>query len=246
MVIPDWVSCEIVLESDLAACSLYKRNLANFIKKVKRSPFHYIISTDPADFHFFYHQMYLPYTEKRFGKTRVEISKETMRHNFDNGELLLVKQEEQVVAGGIINYSILEGIPRGTQIGVYHGNFEYVKRGALLAYYYYSINYLKKQGYKTFSLGSTRPLFNDGVLRHKLIWGAKVICEASNALLLWPLSKNMAIRKFLLSNSFICNDKKGPVLRVFADRNQQNKKSLPLSEQQLKRCGIYSQHILEI
>ena len=232
-IIPDWISCEIDLTSN-SISSQVKKN----IKKIKKYGYTYKISKDPNDFNFFYNKMYIPYVAKRHKNSLSKMSYETIKNNFENGELILINKRDKTISGGIINYSLMQGIPRGTQLGVCNGDFEYVKEGALVAYYYYAINYLKENGYKTFSLGGTRPFFNDGVLQHKLGWGAKIMCESSNAFLLYRLSNKSSLKKFFTNNPFICIHKKKPSLAVFTDNSSNDDKNLPISNIKKNAYGI--------
>jgi hypothetical protein len=183
-VIPDWIGCEIDLCCDIGSQSISKRTLKSNLRKIKRGNFRYSISKDPVDFHFFYHNMHLPYISKRHGDSAFKISYEEMKKSFENGELLQIKEGQEIVAGVIIDHKVMNGIPRITKLGVLRGDFNYVKRGAIIALYYYAIQYLKEKNHEKFSLGSTRPFFSDGVLHHKLNWGAKIVCESPNAFLL--------------------------------------------------------------
>jgi len=63
--------------------------------------------------------MHRPYISKRYGNLAIKIS-------FENGELLLVKGAQEIVAGVIIYYKVVNGIPKITQLGVLRGEFGYV------------------------------------------------------------------------------------------------------------------------
>ena len=218
-VIPDWISCEIDLKGDLLSQSIAKRSLKNNIKKMKKGNFEYSISKDPNDFQFFYTNMYLPYILNRHGDLGLKVSFEKMQKGFENGELLFIKDEGEIIAGVIIDYKVMNGIPRATQLGVLRGDFNYVKKGALVAIYYYTIEYLRERNFGKFSVGLARPFINDGMLNHKLYWGANIVCETSRALLLCILSQRKYVKDLLFDNPFIFKDKNRLKLATFTNGN---------------------------
>ena len=119
----------------------------------------------------------------------------------------------------------MKGIPRAmVHLGVLRGDFNYVKKGALIAVYYYTIEYLRKRNYKKLSLGGARPFLNDGLLNHKLCWGANIVCETSKAFLLCILSDKKCLKTFLLNNPFICKDRNGLSLATFSKGNSKEDK----------------------
>jgi hypothetical protein len=223
-VIPDWISCEIDLYSDLKSKSISKHTYKNNIRKIIKSNLNYTITRDPLDFKFFYYNMYLPYLSSRHGDLGLEISLKKMELSFANGELLLIKDGENIVSGVLIDYKVMNGIPRITQLGVLDGNFHYVKKGALIAIYYYAIEYLKKN-HRKLSFGYARPFINDGLLNQKLSWGAKIVCETPKAFLLCLLSRKEHLKSFLVNNPFICKDKNGlSIVNFSKDNSKANKK----------------------
>lgn len=225
-VIPDWISCEIDLCGDLRSQSIAKNTLKNNIRKIKKSNFGYTISKDPDCFQFFYNNMYLPYLSIRHGNLGLEISLERMKKSFEDGELLLIKDGEEIIAGVLIDYKIMNGIPRTTQLGVLRGDFNYVKKGALIAIYYYTIEYLRKRNYKKFSVGYARPFIHDGLLNQKLSWGANIVCETSNAFLLCISSHRKILKTFLSNNPFICKNRNSLTVATFNNSNSKECKKI--------------------
>ena len=149
-----------------------------------------------------------------------------------------MQQVQKVVAGVIIDYKIMNSMPRITKLGVLRGDFKFVKRGALIALYYYTIQYLKERNHEKFSFGSTRPFFSDGVLHHKLNWGAKIVCESSHGFLLSFLSKKKCLNSFLSCNPFIFKDRNKLSLATFSDHNFKECPYLPKDEKKLKLYGL--------
>ena len=212
-VIPDWISCVIDLDGDLRSQTISKKAFTTYIRLIKKSNFEYTISKDPLHFRPFYNNMYLPYLTNRYGNL-------ALKHSFE-----YIKDGQEIIAGVIIDYKIMKGyFPRITFIGVLNGDFHYVKKGALNAIYYYSIEYLRKRNYKKLGLGRARPFINDGLLKHKLYWGANIVCETSQAFLLCILSHKKCIKTFLLNNPFIYKDRNGLSLATFSKGNSKDEK----------------------
>lgn len=237
-VIPSWVSCEIDLGCDIGSQSMSKKTLKNNLRKIKRGNFSYSITKDPDDFNFFYYKMHLPYISKRHGDATIKKSYKDMKKRFENGELLQIKEGQEIVAGVAIDYKAMDGIPIITILGVLRGDFNYVKRGALIALYYYTIQYLKQKKYDKFSLGVTRPFFSDGVLQYKLNWGAKIVCETSHAFLLSLSSKKKYLKNFLSCNPFILKDRNNLTLATFSDQSFKECPYLPKDKNKLKLYGL--------
>ena len=237
-VIPSWVSCEIDLDCAIGSQSMSKKTLKNNLRKLKQGNFSYSITKDPDDFNFFYYNMHLPYISKRHGNTAIKKSYKDMKKKFENGELHQIKEGQEIVAGVIIDYKVMDGIPKITILGVLRGDFDYVKRGAIIALYYYTIQYLKQRNYVKFNLGSTRPFFSDGVLHYKLNWGAKIVCETSHAFLLSLSSKKKYLKNFLSCNPFILKERNNLTLATFSDGSFKECPYLPKDKNKLKLYGL--------
>lgn len=224
-VVPDWISCEIDICGDLSSRSISKRTFKSNLKKIQQGNFNCSITNNPADFDNFYHNMYLPYLSNRHGDLGLEISEERMKRSFANGELLLIRDGQETIAGALIDYRIMNGIPRLVQVGILRGDFNFVKKGALTAVYYFTIEHLREKNYKKFSVGYARPFIYDGLTNYKLHWGANIVCETSKAFLICMLSQKKCLDTFLSSNPFICRDKDCLALMTFAtDDSKEDKK----------------------
>ena len=223
-VIPDWVSCEIDLCSDLKSQTISKKAFTTYLRTIKKGNFHYSITKEPEDFHFFYNKMYLPYLSNRHGNMGLEVSLERMQKTFKDGELLWIKDGQEVIAGALIDYTVMNGIPRMPQIGILRGDFNYVKKGALTAIYYYIIEYLRKKDHKKLSIGLARPFIYDSLTKHKLYWGANIVCETSKAFLLCILSQKKYLKMFLSNNPFIYKEKGRLNLATFTNGNSKEDK----------------------
>lgn len=235
--LPTWIDCEFDMSATNEFRSLSKSTLKNNIRKMEKGAYHYSITRSSEDFHFFYHCLYFPYISNRYNHQSVIDSFDKMKKYFKNGEVLLVKNGKKTISGALIQYS-LNGIPKLKRFGILDGDFSYVKRGALTAAYYYSIAYLKKKKIKKISFGASRPFFFDGVLRNKLIWGGKLVSQASRAILLHPLSNLNCIKTFLSNNPFIYEEGDKLILAAVYDGTSEKTEILKKTEDKLINYGI--------
>jgi len=218
--VPDWVNAEIDLSMDMESRAKLNRTAKSNVNKVKKNKLEYELSREISHFDHFYKNMYLPYIDKKYHKQAVFRKYEEMRNSFHNGELLFIRKNGSYIAGVLIDYAMMHGIPRITQLGVLDGNTEYVAIGAINALYYYIMEYLKKQGHKKFYVGWSRPFLNDGVLNFKKNWGCKISLESKRIFFFIPLCMNKFTKSFLINNPFINVKQKSPVGTVFVDSAQ--------------------------
>lgn len=237
-VLPSWVSCEVDLCCSVEEKCFSKRTLKSNLKKIEQESFCYSVSKSLSKFDHFYNHMYLPYIALRHGDTAYKFSYTEMKRSFENGELFLIKDNEKMVAGIIIDYKKMKNMPRFTVLGVLQGDFQYVKKGAIVSLYYYAMRYLKNKGYKTVSLGTTRPFFSDGVLHFKLNWGAKIVYDSSHAFLLSLPKPNQYFFNLLSQNPFIYFGDDNLCLAKFSCNSAKECRFLPKDEEKIKLFGL--------
>ena len=129
----------------------------------------YEVTKDPDALKFFYEKMHAPHIKKKFGTVEKFIY---FKKFFRDGELLFVKLNGERVSAVMCKIN-KDGYYTQNN-GVIDESF--IKGGALLATYYFSIIRGKEINAKIVDFGLSRPFLSDGVLRHKNQWGAK-ICE---------------------------------------------------------------------
>jgi hypothetical protein len=138
------------------------------LKRVRR--YSYELSNDPEDLILFYKKMYVPYIKRRYGDSAEVESFNNIENFFKNGELILIKLNDEYVAAQLSEINGDEY--RLRRNGVLDESF--VKEGALVATYYFSMLRAKEINAKTVYFGGSRPFLLDGVLRHKNVWGARI------------------------------------------------------------------------
>ena len=134
----------------------------------------YRVSTDPRDFDFFYHRMYLPHTMKKFGDIAALTGYEEMKRLFMRGCLLLVSDpaERQPVAGALCY--IENRTLAAYSSGVLDGDEARIKNGAQSILYYFLLSYAKKLNLNGVDVMKSRLLLNGAVYKTKRSWGAAV------------------------------------------------------------------------
>jgi hypothetical protein len=148
--------------------------------------------------------------------------------------LLLVKKQQEYIAGMLMGYS-----KKGVYLhplGVKDGNFDYVKEGAIGALFYFPLIYSKEKGYKKVNYGLSRAFLKDGVFQFKKKRGMQVVGTSNKGFALKTLSISAAVKGFLLNNPFLYMDDMGFNGAVFIDNEQ------PLSAEEFKR--IYKEYYL--
>ena len=155
----------------------------------KAVAFHYEISKDPADLQVFYDTMYLPFLRTRHQHPTI-LEFDYLLNNYlkKNGELLFIKKDGRVIAGGLCNL-VGETYHLGT-LGL--KDESYINEGAIAALYYYGIRLAYERGAKFVDLGLSRPFLSDGVVIYKRKWGGSIRRDDKNnhVLYLKNLTKN--------------------------------------------------------
>lgn len=231
--IPSWVDGEVDAFSATKSDSLLTD-----LRRIKRNKLSFEVTHDLNQFHNFYYKMHLPYIKEAFGNKAVILGYEFMKSEFGKhglyNDLLLVKKQQEYVAGMLMGYS-----KKGVYLhplGVKDGNFDYVKEGAIGALFYFPLIYSKEKGYKKVNFGLTRAFLKDGVFQFKKKRGMQVIGTSNKGFALKPLSLSTAVKGFLVNNPFLYMDETGFKGAVFIDNHQS------LSEEDVGR--IYKDYYL--
>ena len=215
--IPSWVDGEVDAFSPIKSDSLLTD-----LRRIKKKKLSFEVTNDLNQFHNFYYNMHLPYITEAFGNRAVIFSYDFMKREFGKhglyNDLLLIKKEEEYIAGMLMGYS-KKGIYLHP-LGVKDGNFDYVKDGAIGALFYFPLIYSKEKGYKKVNFGLTRAFLKDGVFQFKKKRGMQIIGTSNKVFALKPLSTSAGVKGFLLNNPFLYMDETGFNGAVFIDNDQ--------------------------
>jgi len=145
------------------------RSLHRDLRKMREVGFACEYTQDPARFDVFYHEMYLPYIAKRHQDRAILSKYYEIRHDFENGGLILVKHQGQLVAGAV--YQVLGDTCQLGSMGMYIESAHLVGRGAIAAICWFMLDWARRQGLLALDLGASRARLADGVLSFKRKWG---------------------------------------------------------------------------
>ena len=231
--IPEWIYGEIDISCNIDTIIKRNRKFKYNITKVIKQEFTYSINTDRNSFDYFYNDMYMPYKTLRHNKDEcVWEYKSIDDTELKQYELLFIHFQEVICAGMVLYYPPHKDFPFILELGVLHGNIQYVDIGALTAAYYYSIQHLFRKGYKKAGLGWTPTFLNNGVLQYKRRWGMKIIKPLINRFFVIPFSYNEGVISFMHNNPFLTVENNTLISNVFF---QQNENVSPKMYQSLKK-----------
>ena len=206
--IPCWVSGEVDISGNDRSF-LKNESLKSDVRKIGKNKLHFEVTNRPSDLRDFYYNMYLPYITKTHGNRSEIVSYDFVKSEFGErrllNELLLVKKEEEYVAGILLGFK--SNRAQLWYLGVKDGNFDYVQNGAIGALFYFSVRYLEEKGFTRIGFGRSRPFLRDGVLRFKRKWNPRIFNEYTVGFVIRPLSWADGVKGFFLNNPFIYEDK---------------------------------------
>jgi serine/threonine protein kinase len=174
------------------------------LKKVYK--YSYEISHDSEALKFYYEKMHSPHIKRKYGKVADFIY---FKKFFRNGELVFVKLNGERVSAAM--NMIDKDCYHLHSNGVINENF--VKEGAILATYYFSVLRAKDVNAKLVDFGLSKPFLSDGVLRHKNQWGTK-ICEYDTAI------RFIYVKNILFGQPFIYLDNGKLKATIFSENDK--------------------------
>jgi hypothetical protein len=213
-VMPIWLLGEVALPRDAKA----DRKIDRDLRRIRQQAFQFEVTRDLQQFDDFYHNMYVPHISQTFGECALVASYEHLKAIFQSCNLLLIKNQEGIIAGQMIRYQ-----PRGPflyEMGVRDGNRTHVKNGVGSACYHFGMQYLQEKGYPKAFLGWSRPFLRDGVLQFKRNWSQRIVDSYPNGFALRILSHTPATMAFLRNNPFIFRHDNGLYAAVFVDMDK--------------------------
>ncbi|MBD3375260.1 hypothetical protein GF406_09510 [candidate division KSB1 bacterium] len=141
-----------------------------FGRKVRKYGFTHRVTQDSKELNLFYHNVYLPYIQSRFGRQSHPRSLKMLDTQVRHGFLLQVYEQQQCVAAAVCRRIRRQLI--AVAFGVAQDHDDHLKRGALSACYYFIFQQAEREGLDSVDLLRSRPHKNDGVYEHKRRWGA--------------------------------------------------------------------------
>ncbi|MDO8587682.1 MAG: GNAT family N-acetyltransferase [Armatimonadota bacterium] len=186
-----------------------REDLRRNIRRMKQNNYQCEITNDDDWFDLFYHRMYKPYAENKYGELTHLCGYRRLRYDFRRGMGISVRRDGSHVAGAVsyFNGSVMINHWKG----ILDGDQAVARDGASLALYYYRIQLAFERGYKTADFGYSAPFVTDGALNYKLKWGMEVV-NRDNSRVVYAIAApgrtEQAVR-FLRANRFYCLNGKG-------------------------------------
>lgn len=198
--IPSWIQGNINITENLQEIIKKHKTLQTDQRRIKTNLLSFEVTNDESKLHDFYYTMYLPYINKRFRNPLVT-KYQTLKGQFPNYELILIKSKDKEIGGGIITYAGHE--PHLLLLGVKDGDPQYVKIGFFGALYYFTLEYLREKGFQKVDVGLSRPFLKDSALNYKKRWGLKINGHENLCFMLSLLKTTDGSNAFLTNNPFI-------------------------------------------
>jgi hypothetical protein len=163
------------------------------------------ITKDPAKLQSFYYEMYLPHMLAKHGKAAKPVSFAECKRLFLKGDLLLVKKDQECVAGIIL-------VPNGKELYQPLIAVKDLDKQFTLGSYaaaYYTIVFGKQKGYVKVDFGDAPPFLQDGLFQFKREWGMRIRpAVGEDTPVFGAIFPNMseAAKDFLSANPFVILD----------------------------------------
>jgi len=187
---------------------LRSESLRSDVRRTKNHGFTFSISRNKQELKTFVRDFHDPYVRKIHGFDAIEMDFQRLIASCSGDEipepwqLLKVNLDGEWVAGMLLLSET--GWAALMELGVKNADLALVKRGALQAAYWLSIEYLRGQGHTRVSFMHARPFLRSGVLQYKLKYGPTLeIARPDDGYLLLFEQGNVAARETLLRESFL-------------------------------------------
>ena len=209
LAVPVWVGAMLTIPEDIAELTRGNPSLKTDLRNVRRNNLSHEVTHSESDFETFYHTMYVPYIRNRHGEQARIQNFYKLRRCFHQGGLIWLMQDGEPIAGAVFQQR--NDVLRFLLLGTANGDLARVKTGALAALYFFIFKHAQELRCKLIDLRGSRPSLNDGVLRYKLKWGAKLTERPDTRhyfLVQWN-SFNSSVISFLSSTPLIFRDHDG-------------------------------------
>jgi hypothetical protein len=174
-VVPEWIK-QILDEASRPIDEILgamNQTMRRHVRQIERNGFSYVFTQAQEDFDLFYHRMYRPYiTSRHGGRGAVLREYEAVLRIFRQGGLILVRQGSNAVCGMLCD--LAGDTCRAWQMGVWDGDFDWVRKGANVALWWFMLDWARQQGARRFDFGASRAQTANGTFRFKRQWGTHV------------------------------------------------------------------------
>jgi hypothetical protein len=176
--LPEWVDSRVVVPEEIEEFCQGKRSLQSDMRKILENGLTSEFSRGEKDFFKFYDTMYLPFVFERHGEEAVARNRYWMHRAFRKGGLIWVIKDGRRVAGVLFEQQGRK--IRTVALGTLDGEWDWVRQGVNAATDLFILQYARQVGCSQVNMGGSRPCLQDGVLRYKRKWGARLFDKADN------------------------------------------------------------------
>jgi hypothetical protein len=199
----------VTLTVDIAneAALLRSNSVQQDVRKITKEGFHYSISRKSYELATFMRDYHDPWVKRVHGFDVLGMDSESSSRLWEDEEvpepwvLLKVHLGGAWIAGTLLVSST--DAAALMEIGVKDANADYVKRGALLACYWFAFDFLRRQGHARVNLMFARPFLRNGVLQYKLKFKPYLRPMPADGFLMIPDMESDDAREILLQQPIL-------------------------------------------
>ncbi len=152
--------------------SSFPRKLQKELRRILKHDYQYYVATTDSHFHYFYHSMYVPYTQTRFGDAAAIISQEKVNKILEEGEILLLFRNNCILMGSLNKF---ENKNLLICFAVSAENIQpEMFKGAAETMDYFCILSAFEHGCNAVDFLYSRPILDNGAFRYKRKWGTRI------------------------------------------------------------------------
>jgi hypothetical protein len=218
LMLPNFVEMVLDVRGDWQDVeSRFRKSARRERRLTRKYGYSYEVSRSDQDFEMFYRDMYLPTTKVRHGAYAVPMSESEACQHFRHGLLFFVRRDGRRVSGGLFHLG--RDMVRFILVGVFNGDEQLMKEGAVGALNYLRIQWANQNGYKAVDLGYCRP-FVRSLFHYKRKWGTAARAPSDLKQRIWiRLRRNTpAVYQFMKDNPCIVIDEEyQPYVVVITD-----------------------------
>jgi hypothetical protein len=214
-VIPVWAPMRIDIDRPFR--EIRKQRVSHFSgieRLIRKYALTYKIRRDNESFKNFYHNMYKPYINKRYGDEAFIRDWNELWKSSSSLFLIEIKENEVLSSAMLVRKS--ENFLHLICLGLVDGKEEYLRHGAIGASYYFALLEGQKMGCRYLDVGATRPFLTEGLTRFKMGLGAEFVSDYSpkkEYIWLGVNERSFRAQEFIKNNPFMYLDKDFRLIR---------------------------------
>jgi len=124
-----------------------------------------------SDLELFYHNMHVPLVSSRHGDVGLTVDLDAQKKTLRRGGGLLMLKLDNNYVGGVLGFGIGKTFFLKC-VGLDERHFDLLDRDAIIALYWFTLEWANNNGFQYLDFGLSRPRLGDGVFWSKFLWGA--------------------------------------------------------------------------